>query len=82
MEEVKHVNIPKYDEVSVKSIFPLFKLDHRIMQFLPNTLPKDKLPDRQYFFNCLNTVYPENVKKLLDHANKLRFKSGFEGSSM
>ena len=29
------------------------------MTYLPDSLPKGRLPDREYLFNILNTVYPE-----------------------
>ena len=76
MSEVKQVNIPKFDELSVKNLFPKFKEDADVMSYLPDRLPSGKLPDRTYFFNVLNTVRPEYVKEMVEHANKLRFKSG------
>ena len=30
----KFINVPKYDELSVKNIFPKFKGDPQVMQFL------------------------------------------------
>ena len=34
--------------------------------------PKDKGPDREYFFNIVNTVQGEFLQKMIDHANKQR----------
>ena len=35
--------------------------------------PKGKLPERNYFFNVLNTVYEDRVQGMIRHANKQRF---------
>ena len=75
MEDLRQINIPKFDELSVKNIVPRFAEDPEVMRFLPNRLPKNKLPDRTYFFNVLNTVHPDYCKKIVDHANEQRFKS-------
>ena len=42
------------------------------MKFFPDSLPKNRLPDREYFFNILNTCNQEYVKGLIDHALKMR----------
>ena len=34
ISEKRSVNVPKYDELSVKNIFPKFKRDAKVMQFL------------------------------------------------
>ena len=76
MEGLRTINVPHFDELSVKNIFPKFQQDPAVMRFLPNRLPKGKLPEREYFFNVLNTVNPEYTQSMIDHANKLRFKTG------
>ena len=39
------------------------------MRLMPNHLPKGRLPDREYFFNCLNTLHPEYTAKLVSEAS-------------
>jgi hypothetical protein len=39
-------------------------------------LPKSRLPDRNYFWSVLNTLNPDYVKQLIDHANKARNAAG------
>ena len=56
LSAVKSVNVPHFDEISVKSVFPLFKDDPEIMNYIQDFLAAGKLPDRVYFFNILNTV--------------------------
>ena len=75
MSFLRQVNVPKYDELSVTNLFPKVKENDLFMRYLPDRLPKDKLPDRVYFFNVMNTVFPEYTQNMIDHANALRFKS-------
>ena len=42
------------------------------MQYFPDTLPKGTVPDKEYFFNILNTIRPEYLKRVLTHANNKR----------
>ena len=72
LTDVKFVNMPKYDELSVKNIWPHCKQIPELMKFFPDSLPKNRLPDREYFFNILNTCNQEYVKGLIDHALKMR----------
>ena len=71
----KFVNVPMYDELSVKNVYPKFKNDTQVMQFLQDTYPRDRLPDRTYFFTVLNTMHPNYVSKMIAHANEQRFSS-------
>ena len=70
MEGVKFAVIPKYDECSVKNLYPKVKDDPEVKRFMPDRFPQGKLPDRDYFFNVLNTVHPDYVSKMVEHANK------------
>ena len=76
MAGLRQINIPKFDELSVKNISPRYMEDVEVMRFLPSHLPKGKYPDREYYFNVLNTVHPNHVKKMVDYANEQRYKSG------
>ena len=57
--------MPRYDELSVVRLYPKFKADPEIMAYLPDRLPKGRLPDREYLFNILNTVHPDYAKALI-----------------
>jgi hypothetical protein len=67
LNEVIRVNVPKYDELSVKQLWPHLKEDLDFMQYFPSKLPKGRMPDRECkfyiasnlsldFFNILNTL--------------------------
>ena len=42
------------------------------MRYFPDKLPKGRLPDREYFWNVLNTVNGPYVAKVIRHASDLR----------
>ena len=41
--------------------------------YFNDVYPKDRLPNHDYFFNILNTIYPEYLKNIMQHAAKERF---------
>ena len=61
MCQIRPVNVPKYDELSVKNIYPHLKADVEIMIYFPDQLPEGRWPDRTYMFTILNTLRPEYV---------------------
>ena len=71
--ECKFVTVPQYDELGVKYIFPKFHGDSEVMQYLQDEYPKNRHPDRTYFYTILNTVHPEYVRDLIAHANNARY---------
>ena len=73
MAECKFVTVPQYDELGVKHIFPKFHGDSEVMQYLQDEYPKNRYPDRTYFYTILNTVHPEYVRDLIAHANNARY---------
>ena len=58
LEEVKFIRVPKYEELSVKALYPQAIADDKVKRFLPDSTQKSKPLDRQFFFNILNSVYP------------------------
>ena len=75
LSEVKWIAVPRYDEVNVLTMMAKFKDDAEVQMLIPDKLPKGRLPDREYFFNCLNTIHPAYMHKLVQHANAQRFDS-------
>ena len=73
---VKQVEVPHYDELSVRRLWPEMKKDAEFLSFFPTKFPKDKGPPRDYFFNVLNTLYPEYLSRLMAHANEARMAAG------
>ena len=58
-DQVKEISVPHYDEISVKHLWPDLKNDKAFTQYFADQYPKDKGPPREYFFNILNTLYPD-----------------------
>ena len=71
--ECKFVTVPQYDELGVKNLFPKFLGDSEVMQYLQDEYPKNRYPDRTYFFTILNTVHPEYMRDMIVHANNARY---------
>ena len=78
LNEIKPVYVPQYDELSVKRLWPNLKRANDFMIFLPDELPKGRLPDRDYFFTVLNTLNEEYVAHIINEAGKTRFSGDGE----
>ena len=72
LDEVSRINVPLYDELSVINIWPMMKQDKKFMLFFPSKMAKGRVPDREYFFNILNTIQPAYLQSLINHANEQR----------
>ncbi len=70
LRHVVHVNVPRYDELSVKKFWPLLQQDPAFMQYMPDPTADGRLPEREYFWNVFNTLQTEYVGRLIEHANK------------
>ena len=70
--QVSRVNVPLYDELAVGKIWPMMKSDVQFMQYFPTKMAKGRVPDREYFFNILNTFQPAYLQTLIKHANDQR----------
>ena len=68
LKDVKFINVPLYDELSVVALWPPMQKDVEFMRYMPSKLPKGRIPDREYFFNVLNTLKEGYVTSLLEHA--------------
>ena len=55
LEQVSRINVPLYDELSVGNIWPMLKNDEKFMLYFPTKMAKGRVPEREYFFNILNT---------------------------
>ena len=78
--EVATIQVPHYDELSVKALYPMFTKDAEMMSYFPDKYPPGKGPGREYFFNILNTKHPDYLEQVMAHANKQRISA--EGEDM
>ena len=65
IKKVKFVNVPHYDELSVKKFWPRVQTDRDFMRYMPDPTPDGRLPDRTFFWNVLNTVQTQYVKNVV-----------------
>jgi hypothetical protein len=77
---VNYIHVPAYDELSVKRLWEDLKDDVEFMVFFSDGYAKDRAPCREYFFNILNTVYPDYLKQIMDNASLQRFTA--QGADM
>ena len=76
---IKAVEVPRYDELSVKKLWPSMSKDKKFMQFFPDDFAETKTPSRSYFFNILSTLHHDYLVKITAHANKERHSATGEG---
>ena len=61
LKDVDFISAPKYDEISVKSLYRhLIELDG-MKDYFPNKYAKGRCCDREYMFNVANTLHPKIV---------------------
>jgi hypothetical protein len=72
--DVKQIIVPKYDELSVKNLQLQVFDDPLVKDYFPDMNDNKRTIDRTFFYNVLNTVYPEYLSKLVDHALEVRNK--------
>ena len=77
-KNVDFIHVPQWDELSVKNMWKDLKDDATFNIYFQNKFAADKGPCRKYFFDILNTVYPEFLSQIMTHASKQRFAA--EGS--
>ena len=72
-QEVSYIHVPHYEEIAVKHLWPDLKQDERMKPYFQDEYTGGRGPNREYFYNVLNTIYPEYLSKLMTHASKQRF---------
>ena len=56
-----------------KNLWKDLKKDSNFNVYFHDEYPNDKGPNREYFFNILNTIYWEYLEQIIAHASKERF---------
>ena len=71
-QDVSYIEVPHYEELAVKNLYPQFAGDDLFTRYFPDEYPVGKGPPREYFFNVLHTLYPEFLQRMLTHAHDQR----------
>ena len=78
LDQVRRVNMPYYDELSVRDLWPQMRESPKFMMYFPSKFPKGRQPDRAYFFNIMNTLMGDYVQQIIKHANAQRHSAANE----
>ena len=72
MDQVKAINVPMYDELSIKNLLPMMMEEPMFRTYVPDSFPKGRQIDRTYFFNIMNTLNPEYTQAIIKYAEEQR----------
>ena len=76
--EVKHIEVPHYEELSVKNLYKDALKDNALRSYLPEEEEdSNRQPERDFFFGIVGTVKPDYLTKIIADANNERY--GREG---
>ena len=71
-KDINYIHVPAYEELSANRLWKDMKDDAAFNIYFQDDYANQKAPSRDYFFCLLNTIYPEYLKKIMDHATKER----------
>ena len=71
--KVDFIKVPKYDEISVKALYNKLITFENMHLYFPDKYAVGRQADREYFFNIANTLHPDVVKEIINHALDQRF---------
>ena len=72
-KEVDYIAVPQWDELGVMKLWHDLKDDAAFNVYFQDSYTDQKAPNHEYFFNILNTIYPDYLKSIVDHAREQRF---------
>ena len=70
MEKVSFINPPNWDEIGVKNLYAQVTGQDEMKKYFPDKWAKGSQCDKSYFFNVWNTIFPDQVKTVIDNANQ------------
>ena len=73
MNDVRFINPPCYDEISIVRIYDKAMELPGMQDYFLDHYSKGNQCNKEYFYNVFNTLYPEKVKNLIEHANSQRY---------
>ena len=72
VDDVKHIIVPKINELGINHMLDMIKGDESVRQYLPDEYFKKLTPDRAFFFNTINTLYNGFLPELISGAQRQR----------
>ena len=71
-DQVRPIDVPRYDELSVVHLIKDIMAQPELAKFFPEQKTAADLPDREYFFNIINTSDHGYLDAILKHAQQIR----------
>lgn len=72
--EVNHMEVPCYQEISVKNLYADALKDELLAKYLPTKEQlSGRLPERSFFFGILCTLRNQYMKDIITSAQKARY---------
>jgi hypothetical protein len=68
IDQIRQINIPAFDELSVKRLWKDVSEDDDLAKYFPDKIEGNMLPERKYFFTVVNTVNPGYLKLISEGA--------------
>ena len=68
--DISYINVRHFEEISVKNLWATLKDDEAFSIYFNSKYAENRFPDRAYFFNMLNTTYPNYLENIITNANK------------
>ena len=65
LNHVSFINVPVFDEVSVKNLIEMVRNDQLVCSYLPDEYLMKKTPDRQFLLNIINSLYPDYLENVI-----------------
>ena len=72
-DQLRPIDVPRYDELSVVHLIKDIMAQPELAKFFPEQKTPADLPDREYFFNIINTAHHGYLNAVIKHAQDLRF---------
>ena len=69
MAELKPIAVPPHPELAVCTLYEEYANRAALAALMPPKIAKGRQLDKQYFWNCVNTMYPGEVQAMVEHAN-------------
>ena len=72
-KDARHCNPPRYDEISVASLYQESIKMPNMAEYFPDAYPKGRSCNREYFFTVMATLHPKYTDELVKKSKKDRF---------
>jgi len=72
LSDISPKEIPAFKEFTVAKLYEMCSSDPTIMVYLPDLEMSKKMPDREFCYNILHTLYPDFLDRIINHAYEAR----------